>query len=63
MVDPIKSRWFNTVAFRQAVAIDRQTIIMFRGLGELQHSSHRYSKPLLLPFSKEGLSRLQSRKG
>ncbi|KJH70158.1 ABC transporter substrate-binding protein [Aliterella atlantica] len=42
LVDPIKSRWFNTVEFRQAVsyAIDRQTIInnIFRGLGEPQNS-------------------------
>ncbi len=42
LVNPIKSRWFNTVAFRQAVAyaIDRQTIIntLLRGLGELQNS-------------------------
>jgi peptide/nickel transport system substrate-binding protein len=42
LVNPIKSRWFNTVAFRQAIAyaIDRQTIInnLFRGLGELQNS-------------------------
>ncbi len=41
-VDPIKSRWFNTLAFRQAVAyaIDRETIKtnVFRGLGELQNS-------------------------
>jgi len=42
LVDPIKSRWFNTVEFRQAVsyAIDRQSIInnIFRGLGEPQNS-------------------------
>ncbi|MBW4662919.1 MAG: ABC transporter substrate-binding protein [Chroococcus sp. CMT-3BRIN-NPC107] len=42
LIDPIKSRWFNTVEFRQAVsyAIDRQTIInnLFRGLGEPQNS-------------------------
>jgi len=37
VVDPIKSRWFNTLAFRQAVAhaIDRQTMLnnVFRVLG------------------------------
>ena len=42
LVDPIKSRWFNTVKFRQAVAyaIDRQTMInnIFRGLGQPQDS-------------------------
>ncbi|MDF5726541.1 MAG: ABC transporter substrate-binding protein [Rhizonema sp. PD38] len=42
LVDPIKSRWFNNVAFRQAVAyaIDRQTMINnnLRGLGETQNS-------------------------
>jgi len=42
LVDPIKSRWFNNLAFRQAVAhaLDRETMKnnAFRGLGELQHS-------------------------
>lgn len=42
LVNPIKSRWFNTVEFRQAVAhaIDRETMKnnVFRGLGELQNS-------------------------
>lgn len=42
LVDPIKSRWFNNVAFRQAVAygIDRQKMInnTYRGLGVLQNS-------------------------
>ena len=37
LVDPIKSTWFNTLAFRQAVAyaLDRQGIIdtVYRGLG------------------------------
>jgi peptide/nickel transport system substrate-binding protein len=43
LVDPIKSRWFNTLEFRQAVAhaINRPAMInnILRGLGELQHSS------------------------
>jgi peptide/nickel transport system substrate-binding protein len=43
VVDPIKSRWFNNVSFRQAVAygIDRQRIsnTIFRGLGEPIHST------------------------
>ncbi len=42
VVDPVKSKWFNTLKFRQAVAyaIDRQTMLnnIFRGLGELQNS-------------------------
>jgi len=42
LVDPIKSRWFNTKAFRQAIAyaIDREAMktTVFRGLGELQNS-------------------------
>lgn len=43
LVDPIKSRWFNTLEFRQAIAhaINRPAMInnILRGLGELQHSS------------------------
>lgn len=42
LVEPVKSRWFNSVEFRQAIAyaIDRQTMLnnSFRGLGELQNS-------------------------
>ena len=42
VVDPVKSAWFNTLAFRQAVAyaIDRDTMLnnIFKGLGELQNS-------------------------
>ncbi|MEO8893519.1 MAG: ABC transporter substrate-binding protein, partial [Coleofasciculaceae cyanobacterium] len=42
LVDPIKSRWFNNVEFRQAVAyaIDRPRMLnnLFRGLGEEQNS-------------------------
>ncbi|MDF5712436.1 MAG: ABC transporter substrate-binding protein [Rhizonema sp. NSF051] len=42
LVNPIKSRWFNTVEFRQAVAyaLDRQTMInnIYRGLGTAQNS-------------------------
>lgn len=59
LVDPIKSRWFNTVAFRQAVAhaIDRQTIIntLLRGLGELQHSTIDIQTPYYYLSPKEGL--------
>ncbi|MEL6397720.1 MAG: ABC transporter substrate-binding protein [Cyanobacteria bacterium J06607_6] len=42
LVDPIKSQWFNSVAFRQAIshAIDRPTMInnIYQGLGEPQTS-------------------------
>jgi peptide/nickel transport system substrate-binding protein len=49
LVDPIKSRWFNNVKFRQAVAhaIDRQRIInnIYRGLGEKQLSPISVQSP------------------
>jgi len=49
LVDPMKSRWFNTVAFRQAVAyaLDRPRMInnIFRGLGELQNSPLSVQSP------------------
>jgi peptide/nickel transport system substrate-binding protein len=58
LVAPIKSRWFNTVAFRQAVAyaIDRQAMLnnVFRGLGELQNSPISVQSPYYLS-PKEGL--------
>jgi len=42
LVDPVKSKWFNSVNFRRAVAygIDRQTMInnIYQGLGEPQTS-------------------------
>ncbi len=42
VVKPMKSAWFNTLEFRQAVAyaIDRDTMLnnIFKGLGELQNS-------------------------
>jgi len=52
LVAPVKSRWFNTVEFRQAVAyaIDRQTMInnTFRGLGKLQNSPISIQSPYYL---------------
>jgi peptide/nickel transport system substrate-binding protein len=52
LVDPIKSRWFNQVEFRQAIAhgIDRQTLVnnIFQGLGTLQHSSIALQSPFYL---------------
>ncbi|MBD2018815.1 ABC transporter substrate-binding protein, partial [Leptolyngbya sp. FACHB-36] len=57
-VDPIKSRWFNTKEFRQAVAyaLDRQVMInsLFRGIGELQNSPISVQSPFFLS-PKEGL--------
>ncbi|MBD2567820.1 ABC transporter substrate-binding protein [Anabaena lutea] len=58
LIDPVKSRWFNTVEFRQAVAyaIDRQTMInnTFRGLGKLQNSPIYEKSPYYLS-PQEGL--------
>ncbi len=52
LVDPIKSRWFNTVAFRQSVAyaIDRRTMInnLLRGLGKPQNSPIDVQTPYYL---------------
>lgn len=52
LIDPIKSRWFNTLEFRQAIAhaIDRQTMLnnVFRGLGNLQDSPIDIQSPFYL---------------
>jgi len=57
-VDPIKSRWFNTLAFRQAVAyaLDRERMKnnIYRGLGEIQHSPLGTRSPYYLS-PEEGL--------
>ncbi|MBV5259566.1 ABC transporter substrate-binding protein [Synechococcus moorigangaii CMS01] len=49
LVDPIKSKWFNNLKFRQAVAyaIDRQRMVnnIYRGLGEVQHSPISVQSP------------------
>jgi len=49
LVDPIKSRWFNQIEFRQAIAhaIDRDRMInnIFRGLGETQNSPISVQSP------------------
>lgn len=53
LIDPIKSRWFNNVKFRQAVsyAIDRPRIAnnIFRGLGEAQKSFISVQSPFYDP--------------
>lgn len=52
LVNPIKSRWFQTKEFRQAIAyaIDRETMVnnTFRGLGELQNSPISVQSPYYL---------------
>ena len=52
LVDPIKSRWFNTLKFRQAIAhaIDRPTMLntIFQGLGELHNSPIYKQSPYYL---------------
>ncbi|NEQ96377.1 MAG: ABC transporter substrate-binding protein [Cyanothece sp. SIO2G6] len=52
LVNPIKSRWFNTLEFRQAVsyAVDRQTMInnLFQGLGKPQSSPLSVQSPYFL---------------
>lgn len=49
LVAPIKSKWFNNVKFRQAIAygLDRQRMInnIFRGLGEAQTSPISVQSP------------------
>ena len=49
LVDPMKSKWFNSVAFRQAVsyAIDRPTMVnnVYQGLGEPQTSPIAVQSP------------------
>ncbi|TAE53325.1 MAG: ABC transporter substrate-binding protein [Nostocales cyanobacterium] len=56
LVDPVKSRWFNNLQFRQAVAyaIDRQTMInnIYRGLGQTQNSPISVQSPYYLPPEK-----------
>jgi peptide/nickel transport system substrate-binding protein len=52
-VDPIKSKWFNTKAFRQAIAhaIDQERLNknLFRGLGIIQYSPVSVQSPYFLP--------------
>ncbi|ABW27099.1 ABC transporter substrate-binding protein [Acaryochloris marina] len=58
LVNPIKSRWFNNVKFRQAVAyaIDRERILAntYQGLGLTQNSPISVQSPYYLP-PEEGL--------
>ena len=58
VVDPIKSRWFNTLEFRQAIAhaIDRTTMInnIFQGLGT-PHNSPIYRQSPYYISPEEGL--------
>lgn len=58
VVDPVKSRWFNSVEFRRAIAhsINRQRIInnIYRGISEPQNSPVSVQSPYYLSPS-EGL--------
>ncbi len=49
LIDPVKSKWFNNVNFRRAVAygIDRQRMInnIYRGLGQPQNSQISIQSP------------------
>lgn len=53
IVDPIKSRWFTNLAFRQAIAYaidrDRMNNNIFRGLGVVQTSPISVQSPFFLP--------------
>lgn len=53
LVDPVKSRWFNNVDFRRAIAhaIDRPAMIntIYQGLGEPQDSPIYKQSPYYLP--------------
>jgi len=55
-VNPVRSKWFNDVNFRRAIAyaIDRQRMVtnLYRGLGETQNSPISVPSPY---FLKEGL--------
>jgi peptide/nickel transport system substrate-binding protein len=57
-VDPIKSKWFNNLEFRQAIAhsIDRQQLLnnIYQGLGGFQHSIIAVQSPYYIS-PKEGL--------
>lgn len=56
LVDPVRSRWFNTLEFRQAIAhaIDRDKTIdnVYRGLGEPQNSHISVQSPFYDPTVK-----------
>ncbi|MEO1428663.1 MAG: ABC transporter substrate-binding protein [Cyanobacteria bacterium J06633_8] len=51
-VNPVKSRWFNNLAFRQAIAyaINRERLKtnIYQGIGELQHSPIAVQSPYYL---------------
>lgn len=58
LVEPYKSKWFNTPEFRKAIAhaLDRNTMVntIYRGLGEEQNSPISFQSPYYLS-PKEGL--------
>lgn len=56
LIDPIKSRWFNSLEFRRAIAhaIDRSTMInnIYQGLGVPQNSPISIQSPYYFPPEK-----------
>jgi peptide/nickel transport system substrate-binding protein len=56
LVDPIKSKWFNSVEFRQAVNhaidLDRMITNLYRGLGDRIHSAVPSLSPFYFPPEK-----------
>lgn len=56
LIDPAKSRWFNSLNFRKAIAhaIDRPTMInnIYKGLGVPQHSPIYIQSPYYFPPEK-----------
>ncbi|MEY3296985.1 MAG: hypothetical protein RLZZ597_245 [Cyanobacteriota bacterium] len=53
LVDPVRSRWFKNIAFRQAISygIDRETMVnnIFQGLGSPQTSPISVPSPFFAP--------------
>jgi peptide/nickel transport system substrate-binding protein len=56
LVDPVKSKWFNNLEFRKAIAhaIDRNSMInnIYQGLGVPQHSAIYIQSPYYFPPEK-----------
>ncbi|MBW4625822.1 MAG: ABC transporter substrate-binding protein [Brasilonema octagenarum HA4186-MV1] len=57
LINPIKSRWFNTLAFRQAVAhaINRKAMLLnvYRGIGTIHNSPIDPQSPFYTPPNKD----------
>ncbi|MBW4597230.1 MAG: ABC transporter substrate-binding protein [Brasilonema angustatum HA4187-MV1] len=57
LINPIKSRWFNTLGFRQAIAhtIDRKAMLInvYRGIGTIHNSPIDPQSPFYTPPNKD----------